>query len=474
MREQCGIVPYVKQIDTLAGEFPARSNYLYLTYNGTEDDSCSTQHGAVIVLGAGPYRIGSSVEFDWCCVTAVQTLRKLGFKTIMINNNPETVSTDYNECDSLYFEELSVETVLDIYRKEQPLGVIIAMGGQASNNLAMSLYSVGIPVLGTSPLNVDQAEDRHKFSKLLDCLNIRQPVWRELTSIEEVLGFAREVQYPVVIRPSYVLSGTAMGVASNDAELLRFIEGTTRVSRQYPVVISKFVESAKELELDAVAADGQLLVAAISEHVENAGVHSGDATLVFPAQRTYLETMRRIKKIGSQIAQALHITGPFNIQFIAKDNDVQVIECNLRVSRSFPFVSKVARVNLAAAATQVIMGKTIETLNGSISDLDYVGVKAPQFSFTRLDGVDPTVGVEMTSTGEVACLGGREPRIGFLKSSGGGLNRGIAARRMRAHRLLSSNPVPVMRRAEDFIHDDLHGKGHRLIQVKIDGTLRVH
>jgi len=405
VRAEYGIVPCVKQIDTLAAEYPARSNYLYLTYNGSEDDVQPSGRASVIVLGAGPYRIGSSVEFDWCCVTAVQTLRDLNLATIMVNNNPETVSTDYNECDSLYFEELSLETVLEICRKERPLGVIISMGGQTPNNLAMDLHLAGVGVLGTSPVSIDQAEDRHKFSKLLDSLDIKQPPWRELTGVDQALAFTKEVGYPVLVRPSYVLSGAAMGVASNDAELLTFIQRTLRVSRQYPVVISKFVEYAKELELDGVADQGRLLFAAICEHVENAGVHSGDATLVFPPQRTYLETMRRIRKIGAKIAAALQITGPFNIQFVAKDNEVQVIECNLRASRSFPFVSKVSRVNFADAATRVIMGRPAPCLNGSVGDLDYVGVKAPQFSFTRLEGADPTVGVEMASTGEVACLG---------------------------------------------------------------------
>ncbi len=404
-RELSGIVPCVKQIDTLAAEYPARSNYLYLTYNGEEDDIRNTGGNSVIVLGSGPYRIGSSVEFDWCCVSAVKTLRQLNLTTIMINNNPETVSTDYSECDTLYFEELSLETVLEIYRKEKPLGVIISMGGQIPNNLAMGLYMLGIRVLGTSPVSIDQAEDRHKFSKLLDKLAIKQPAWRELVGLDQAIAFAKEVGYPVLIRPSYVLSGAAMGVASSDTELQTFVERTSKVSRQYPIVISKFVEQAKELELDGVACDGRLLLSAISEHVENAGVHSGDATLVFPAQRTYLETMRRIKKVGARIAKALQITGPFNVQFIAKDNDIQVIECNLRASRSFPFVSKVSRLNFVEVATRAMMGEAVSSTNGSIGEPDYVGVKAPQFSFTRLEGADPTIGVEMASTGEVACLG---------------------------------------------------------------------
>jgi carbamoyl-phosphate synthase large subunit len=404
-REQFGIVPYVKQIDTLAAEYPARSNYLYLTYNGDEDDIVIDQKNSVIVLGSGAYRIGSSVEFDWCCVNTVQTLRRLNYNTIMINHNPETVSTDYNECDALYFEELSLETIMDIYRKEKPIGVILSMGGQTPNNLAVQLSRAGLRILGTSPTSIDNAEDRHKFSKLLDSLGIRQPEWRELVGLDEAMAFAKRVGYPVLIRPSYVLSGATMGVASSDAELARFVERAAKVSRQYPIVISKFVENAKELEMDGVACEGKLVTCAISEHVENAGVHSGDATLVFPPQRTYLETIRRIKKIGIRIAETLQINGPFNIQFIAKDNEVQVIECNLRASRSFPFVSKVAKVNFIDLSTRVIMGESVPRMNGSIGDLEYVGVKAPQFSFTRLEGADPTLGVEMASTGEVGCLG---------------------------------------------------------------------
>ena len=404
-RRHYGIAPCIKQIDTLAAEYPARSNYLYLTYNGVEDDIGGPNGNSVIVLGSGTYRIGSSVEFDWCCVSAAQTLRQLKFRTIMINHNPETVSTDYNECDALYFEELSLEAILEIYRKERPLGVIISMGGQTPNTLAMELHRAGIRILGTSPVAIDQAEDRHKFSKLLDTLDIKQPEWRELVVLDELMAFVQTVGYPVLVRPSYVLSGATMAVASSDAELVKFVERASKVSNQFPIVVSKFVEHAKELELDGVACDGQLVLSAVSEHVENAGVHSGDATLVFPAQRTYLETSRRIKKVGAKIAKALHITGPFNIQFMAKDNEVQVIECNLRASRSFPFVSKVSKINFIDVATRAIMGESITTMNGAMGDVDYVGVKAPQFSFTRLEGADPTVGVEMASTGEVACLG---------------------------------------------------------------------
>ncbi len=405
-RRAAGIVPCVKQIDTLAGEYPARTNYLYLTYNGQEDDLPQGDlENAVLVLGSGPYRIGSSVEFDWCAVSTVQALRRLGYKTIMLNHNPETVSTDYNECDRLYFDEISLETVLEICRRERPLGVIVSMGGQAPNNLALALAEAGVPLLGTSAAAIDTAEDRHKFASLMDELGIEQPAWRELVSLEDALGFAGRVGYPVLVRPSYVLSGAAMGVASNDAELQRFLTRATTVSPLHPVVISKFLENARELEMDAVASHGNLVVSAVSEHIENAGVHSGDATLVLPPQRTYLETIRRIRRISERIAAALKIHGPFNIQFLAKGNHVSVIECNLRASRSFPFVSKVMRVNFIDIAAAVMMGRPVPVHSGSATDLEYVGVKAPQFSFTRLDGADPVLGVEMASTGEVGCLG---------------------------------------------------------------------
>jgi carbamoyl-phosphate synthase large subunit len=409
------IVPCVKQIDTLGGEYPAQTNYLYLTYNGTEDDVEFDGKNSVIVLGSGAYCIGSSVEFDWCCVNTVLTLRKLNYKTIVVNYNPETVSTDYNECDKLYFDELSIETLLEIYARENPVGVILSMGGQIPNNLALRCAEAGMRLLGTSPLSIDTAEDRQKFSKLLEELGIDQPDWRELVSLEEAKWFANKVGYPVLVRPSYVLSGAAMSVACNDAELERFLAKAVEVSQKHPVVISKFVENAKEVEIDAVANHGDLIVWAISEHVENAGVHSGDATLVLPPQRIYLETMRRIKKITEKIAKALQIHGPFNIQFIAKDNDVKVIECNLRASRSFPFVSKISKVNFIDIATRVIMGQSVPKMNGSVLDLEYVGVKAPQFSFSRLDGADPILGVEMASTGEVACLGD-DFEEAFLKS----------------------------------------------------------
>ena len=405
-REAAGLRPCVKQIDTLAGEYPAQTNYLYLTYNGSEDDvPAGNLENAVMVLGSGPYRIGSSVEFDWCGVNTVQALRRMGYKTIMVNHNPETVSTDYNECDRLYFDELSFETVLEIYRREKPLGVVVSVGGQAPNNLALKLARAGVRILGTAAESIDTAEDRHKFSRLLDELKVSQPAWCELVSIPEALNFARKVGYPVLVRPSYVLSGAAMGVAANDAELVRFLSRATDVSPEHPVVISKFLENARELEFDAVASNGEILVSAVSEHVENAGVHSGDATLVLPPQRTYLETVKRIRRIATRIAGALRIHGPFNIQFLAKGNEVSVIECNLRASRSFPFVSKVMRVNFIDIAAAVMMNRPVPVHTGSAMDLDYVGVKAPQFSFTRLEGADPVLGVEMASTGEVGCLG---------------------------------------------------------------------
>ncbi|MBW2277704.1 MAG: carbamoyl-phosphate synthase (glutamine-hydrolyzing) large subunit, partial [Deltaproteobacteria bacterium] len=404
-RHELGLHPRVKQIDTLAAEYPAVTNYLYLTYNGDEHDVTFGQEGGVVILGPGAYRIGSSVEFDWCCVNAARTLRSLGYRTLMVNHNPETVSTDYDECDRLYFDELSFETVGEIYLLEQPLGIVVSMGGQTPNNLAMRCADHGLRVLGTSPKDVDRAEDRHKFSSLLEELGIDQPPWRELASPKEMLEFVGEVGYPVIVRPSYVLSGAAMAVAGTDEELAVVMSEATEISPDHPVVISKFVENAKEIDIDAVARDGELICWAVSEHVENAGVHSGDATLVLPPQRTYLETMRRIRRITNEVAQSLSINGPFNIQFLAKQNRVMVIECNLRSSRSFPFVSKVLGKNFIDAATRVIMGRPAGISGQSFLDLDYVGVKAPQFSFTRLEGADPTLGVEMASTGEVACLG---------------------------------------------------------------------
>ncbi len=414
-RKSIGVVPVVKQIDTLAAEYPAQTNYLYLTYHGKENDIQFGQSNQIIVLGSGAYRIGSSVEFDWCCVNAVMSLNKLEYKTIMINCNPETVSTDYDICDKLYFEQLTFERVLDIYDKENPEGVIISMGGQIPNNLAVKLYNAGVKILGTSPEQIDNAENRHKFSQILDRLEVDQPEWKELTSLDEAKKFAKKVSYPVLIRPSYVLSGAAMSIVISDDELEEYLKKASEISREHPVVISKFITDAREIEADAVAEDGNLYCYAISEHVENAGVHSGDATIVLPPQRTYLETMRRVKIITKQIAKELKITGPFNIQFIAKDNEVKVIECNLRASRSFPFVSKVLKINFIEIATKLMMGEKIPKLDKSSFDVDYVGVKAPQFSFTRLKGSDPILGVEMASTGEVACLGD-DFNEAFLKS----------------------------------------------------------
>jgi len=414
-RKEENITPFVKQIDTLAAEYPAKTNYLYLTYNGSQDDLEFNDQNQVVVLGSGAYRIGSSVEFDWCCVNSVLTLRNWDHTTIMINCNPETVSTDYDICDKLYFEELTYERIMDIYEKENPLGVIVSMGGQIPNNLAIPLHKAGVQILGTSPVNIDRAENRHTFSKLLDELDIDQPEWEELSSMKEAESFADRVGYPVLIRPSYVLSGAAMSIALYKEELKSYLQKASVISREHPVVISKFITNAKEIEMDAVAKDGDLYCYAISEHVENAGVHSGDATLVLPPQRTYLETMRRIKIISKKIAKTLQITGPFNIQYIAKDNKVKVIECNLRASRSFPFVSKVLNINFINMAVEIIMGKPVSKIDRSAFDLDYVGVKAPQFSFTRLKGSDPIQGVEMTSTGEVACLGD-DFNEAFLKS----------------------------------------------------------
>lgn len=414
-RKKLGIVPCVKQIDTLAAEYPAKTNYLYLTYNGHKDDLNFKDKKQVIVLGGGAYKIGSSVEFDWCCVNAVKTLKDLEYNTIMVNYNPETVSTDYDICDKLYFDELTFERVWDIYEKENPLGMIISMGGQIPNNLALRFYKMGIRVLGTNPVNIDIAEDRHKFSQLLDKLNIDQPIWEELTSLEEAEIFAARVGYPVMIRSSYILSGAAMSIALNKRELKKYLKKASDISPEHPVVVSKFIVKAKEIEIDAVANEGEMYCYAISEHIENAGVHSGDATIVLPPQRTYLETMRKIKIVTQKIAKSLKISGPFNLQFIAKDNEIKVIECNLRASRSFPFVSKVLKINFIDLATKIIMGKKVPKINTSSFDLDYVGVKAPQFSFTRLKGSDPVLGVEMVSTGEVACLG-NDFNEAFLKS----------------------------------------------------------
>ena len=405
-RKREGIIPFVKQIDTLAAEYPAQTNYLYLTYNGSEHDILyENDNNSVIVLGSGAYRIGSSVEFDWCSVNALNTVKKKGMRSIMINYNPETVSTDYDICDRLYFDELSFERVMDIIDNESPQGVIVSVGGQIPNNLAMRLYKNKVNILGTSPLSIDNAEDRHRFSSTLDELGVDQPRWKELTTIEEIFHFVDEVGFPVLVRPSYVLSGAAMNVVSNRDELEHFLTLAANVSKKYPVVVSEFIENAKEIEFDAVADHGEVIIYAISEHIEFAGVHSGDATIVFPAQKLYVETIRRIKRISKQIAEALKISGPFNIQFLAKDNDIKVIECNLRASRSFPFVSKVLKTNFIEIATRVMLGDKVSPPNKSAFDLDYVGVKAPQFSFSRLAKADPILGVEMASTGEVGCIG---------------------------------------------------------------------
>jgi carbamoyl-phosphate synthase large subunit len=400
------ITPVVKQIDTLAAEYPAQTNYLYLTYNGTENDvEFEKDEKSVVVLGSGAYRIGSSVEFDWCSVNAINAIKKNNLRSIMINYNPETVSTDYDVCDRLYFDELTFERVMDIIDLEKPKGTIVSVGGQIPNNLAMRLNESDVKILGTSADNIDNAEDRHRFSSMLDDLKIDQPRWKELSSMDDIYRFVDEVGFPVLIRPSYVLSGAAMNVVSNKDELEHFLTLATNVSKKYPVVVSEFIQEAKEVEMDAVANNGEMIVYAISEHVEFAGVHSGDATIVFPAQKIYIETIKRIKKITRQIAKELNITGPFNIQFLAKDNDIKVIECNLRASRSFPFVSKVLKTNFIELATEAMLGLNVDKPQKSIFDLDYVGVKASQFSFSRLLKADPVLGVEMASTGEVGCIG---------------------------------------------------------------------
>lgn len=405
LRQRYGLRPVVKQIDTLAAEYPAQTNFLYLTYNGDRDDIQPCGEKSILVLGSGVYRIGSSVEFDWCCVNTVMTLKQLGYRTLLVNSNPETVSTDYDQCDRLYFEELTLETIREIYAKERPHGLILSMGGQTPNTLALRLHQAGLHILGTPPAQIDAAEDRKKFSALCDRAGIRQPIWQEFRSVDEAQHFAQRVGYPVLVRPSYVLSGQAMGVAANDQELQRFLTAAATVSDEHPVVLTKFIENAKEFELDAVAKNGEILAHAISEHVENAGVHSGDATLVLPPQRAWLETIRRIRHAARKIAAALTVTGPFNVQFIARENDVQVIECNLRASRSFPFVSKVYGVNFIDLATRAMLGARANRPRRSFMELEHVGVKAPQFSFTRLCGADPVLGVEMHSTGEVGCLG---------------------------------------------------------------------
>ena len=400
-----GITPFVKQIDTLAAEYPAQTNYLYVTYHGSEHDVDFQKEKKIVVLGSGAYCIGSSVEFDWCSVNALNTIRANGYKGIMINYNPETVSTDYDVCDRLYFDELSFERVMDIVILESPDGVIVSTGGQIPNILAARLNSAGVKILGTSAKSIDTAEDRNKFSSLLDTLKVDQPKWNELTSVEDIKKFVEEVDYPVLVRPSYVLSGAAMNIVSNESELEHFLTLASKVSKRYPVVVSEFIENAKEIEVDAVSQNGEIVAYAISEHIEFAGVHSGDATIVFPAQKIYIETIRRIKTIARQISKSLNISGPFNIQFLAKDNYIKVIECNLRASRSFPFVSKVLKINFIELATEIMIGLKVEKPMKSFFDLDYVGIKAPQFSFSRLQKADPMLGVEMASTGEVGCIG---------------------------------------------------------------------
>ena len=434
IRKNMGILPAVKQIDTLGAEYPAMTNYLYLTYNGkTHDIDYENDGKSIVVLGSGAYRIGSSVEFDWCSVNALLTVKKEGWRSVMINYNPETVSTDYDMCDRLYFDELTFERVMDIIELEQPHGTILSTGGQIPNNLALRLDAQGVNILGTDAKSIDNAEDRHKFSAMLDELGIDQPAWRELTSLSDIHDFVAEVGYPVLVRPSYVLSGAAMNVCSNDEELEKFLQLAANVSKTHPVVVSSFVQNAKEIEWDCVAQNGEIKLYACSEHIEFAGVHSGDATIQFPPQKLYVETIRRIKKISSKIAKALNISGPFNIQYLAKNNDIKVIECNLRASRSFPFVSKVLKINFIDLATKVMLGIPVEKPNKSAFDLDYVGIKASQFSFSRLQGADPVLGVDMSSTGEVGCLGDssseallkamlsvghRVPKKGILLSTG--------------------------------------------------------
>ncbi len=474
-RKKLGILPVVKQIDTLAAEYPAQTNYLYLTYNGSEHDvEYLHDNRSIVVLGSGAYRIGSSVEFDWCSVNALMTVKKEGWRSVMINYNPETVSTDYDMCDRLYFDELTFERVMDILDLEQPHGTILSVGGQIPNNLATRLDEQGVNILGTTAKSIDNAEDRHKFSAMLDTLGIDQPRWRELTSFEDIHEFIGEVGFPVLVRPSYVLSGAAMNVCSNDDELERFLRLAANVSKKHPVVVTEFIQHAKEIEMDAVAANGEIKAYAISEHIEFAGVHSGDATIQFPPQKLYVETMRRIKKISAKIAKALNITGPFNIQYLAKNNDIKVIECNLRASRSFPFVSKVLKINFIDLATKAMLGLEVEKPAKNAFDLDYVGIKASQFSFSRLQGADPVLGVDMSSTGEVGCIGDdsseaimksmlsvgyRVPKKGILLSTGSSrqkIDMLDAAQQLHAkgyviyatggtHQFLADNGIPAIK-----------------------------
>ncbi len=475
-RKEMGIVPAVKQIDTLAGEFPARTNYLYLTYGGnTHDIDYENDGRSVVVLGSGAYRIGSSVEFDWCGVQALETIRKNGWRSVMINYNPETVSTDYDICDRLYFDELSLERVLDIIDLETPHGVVISTGGQIPNNLATRLDAQGIPLLGTTAKSIDNAEDREKFSAMLGRIGVDQPEWSALTSMEDIKKFVDKVGYPVLVRPSYVLSGAAMNVCTSADQLESFLTMAANVSKKHPVVVSQFLENAKEVEMDAVAKDGEIIAYAISEHVEYAGVHSGDATIQFPPQKLYVETARRIKKISKRIAKELNISGPFNIQFLARENDIKVIECNLRASRSFPFVSKVLKVNLIELATRVMLGLPVSIPDKSVFDLDYVGVKASQFSFNRLQKADPKLGVDMVSTGEVGCLGEdsrkalltsmlsvglRIPKKNVLLSTGNGKQKGDM---LRAAKMLRDNGYTIYATEGSSRH--LHENGIENIRV---------
>ena len=474
-RKRAGVVPFVKQIDTLAAEYPAQTNYLYLTYSGVAHDiRFENDKRSVVVLGSGAYRIGSSVEFDWCGVQALNTIRKEGYRSVMINYNPETVSTDYDMCDRLYFDELTFERVLDILDLEVPYGVVVSTGGQIPNNLALRLDEQRVPILGTQAKDIDNAEDREKFSAMLNRIGVDQPAWSALTSMDDINAFIKEVGFPVLVRPSYVLSGAAMNVCHNQEDLERFLTMAANVSKKHPVVVSQFLQHAKEVEMDAVAKNGEIIAYAISEHVEFAGVHSGDATIQFPPQKLYVETARRIKKISKQIARELNISGPFNIQFLARENDIKVIECNLRASRSFPFVSKVLKINLIELATRVMLGLPVEKPSKSLFDLDYVGVKASQFSFNRLQKADPVLGVDMASTGEVGCLGEnansallksllsvglRIPKKNVLLSTGSGKNKADmldAAQRLANHgyciyategtsRYLSENGIPSVR-----------------------------
>ncbi len=414
IRREYGMAPSIKQIDTLGAEYPAETNYLYLTHNAVESDVLPTNRKKIMVLGSGAYRIGSSVEFDWCCVNAVETCRRMGYETLLLNYNPETVSTDYDVCDRLYFDEISLETVLDIYEAEHPDGIILSVGGQVANNLAVALSENGVTVLGTSAENIDRAENRHKFSQLCDALSIDQPQWAEMAAVEDLPAVAKDIGFPILVRPSYVLSGAAMCVAYTQSQLENYLQKATSVSPEYPVVMSKYEVDSKEIEIDAVADKGELVCYAVSEHIEKAGVHSGDATLVLPAQKLYLRTLRKIKQTARKIAKALEITGPFNIQFLARNNNIKVIECNLRASRSFPFVSKVTKENFIRIAVERMLGR-VRPVKVDAIDLDYLAVKAAQFSFSRLSGADPTLGVEMASTGEVACFGDDLPEA-LLKS----------------------------------------------------------